>query len=138
MFFLSKGSKYIFIRGLNRLRMASPKQNSYWTLIIRFIIFFTFGEAMDISKVINRPGVRYFPGIPFAVPGRRSFTDFDREFFLHKLEQRVSDQLDDIDNGRSFSQKPSFMSYEKKSGQKLFAAYEKRSHHNLNAFGDLC
>jgi len=93
---------------------------------------------MDINKVINRPGVRYVPGIPFAVPGRRSFTDFDREFFLHKLEQRVSDKLDDIDNGRSYYQKPTFMSYEKKSGQKLFAAYEKRSHHNINTFVDLC
>ena len=85
--------------------------------------------------------MRYGPGIPFAVPERRSFTDFDREFFLNSFEQRVSDKLDDIDYGRSFSQKPTFMSYEKKSGQsgpKLFAAYEKRSHHNLNTFGNLC
>ena len=91
--------------------------------------------------MINTPGVRYNPGMPphpGPIPGRRSFSEFDREWFLHKLEQRVSDKLNDIDNGRSVSQKPFFMSYEKKAEPKLFAEYEKRSRHNFYTFGDLC
>ena len=78
------------------------------------------------------------PPHPGPIPGRRSFSEFDREWFLHKLEQRVSDKLNDIDNGRSVSQKPFFMSYEKKAEPKLFAEYEKRSRHNFYAFGDVC
>lgn len=106
----------------------------------RFIIFYTFGaiSAMNINKVMKSPGVRYGPGIQFAGPGRRSFSDFDREWFLHKLEQRVSDKLDDMDSGRPTSQKPFFMSYEKKNGRKLFAEYEKRNHHNFYDFSDVC
>ena len=88
--------------------MTSSAENPTLKTQTRFIICYTFCAitAMNINEVIKSPGVRYGPGIQFAGPGRRSFSDFDREWFLHKLEQSLSDKL-------------------------VFAEYEKRSHHNF-------